>query len=212
MTLREALETVMDVTPISQYIMQYVTTKEYQIEEINLIIKNLISELLALPMKPSGDKKIVVYKAMDYDDNGFFYLFNSHLSYYNQDEPYDYSSKDWKEVIDVEIAEGSIQKYGLTNIIPPIIYELTWHGFDYVTAENERKKFWKKMDDSMIEFNKQKEHSYKTMEEVRKDLGIPAMSTKEMRMHKEMSDKCIVYNQKELETILNHTTTTKANG
>lgn len=212
MTLREALETVVDVTPISQYIMQYATTKDYQIEEINVIIKNLIYELLAFPLNPSIDKKIVVYKAMDYDDHDFFYHFYSHVIYDNQDEPYDYSCMDWKEIIDVEILEGSIQKYGLMNIIPPIIYELTWHGFDYATAENGRKKFWKEMEESMDTFNNQKEHSYKTMEEVRQDLGIPAMPKEKIEYHQKMSKTCIAYNQQELNAVYNYTMAAKTNG
>lgn len=212
MTLREALKTVTDVTPISQYIMQCATTNDYQMEEINMIVRKLIAELLALPMNVSEEKKIIVYKAMDYDDHDFFYHFYSHVTYEDQDEPYDYSSMDWKKIIDVEIVEGSIQRYGLVNIIPPIIYELTWHGFDYATAESARKKFWKEMEEAIDEFNNQKECSYKTMEEVRKDLGIPTMTKEKIEHHKKMSDKCVTFNQKELNMVLNYTMAAKTNG
>lgn len=174
----------------------------YSKENIRNMLTKMIEELINLPAKESNLSMIAVVKYMDFDDDKFYYDFDAFVKESGIDEHYGIEEIDWAEIIDIDVYDKSIEKYGLMNVINPILWSLSWHGFDYSTNNKNRENFFEDLREAEKEVKNGDCVTY-TMEEVEQMMeekyGIPKMTDEKREEIREKSQKCLAFNKKEIE-------------
>lgn len=153
MILREYLKRIEDYENITQYFINTLSKSEKyknisnKKDELLINIGKMIKELIQLQSIEEIKPKLVVYKYMDFDNKGYFYDYDCSALYPNDNNLYGIEEIDWKVLIDSEIEEKSVSKYGLSSVISSILFRMTWHGYDYTTVKRNQEMFWEKLED-----------------------------------------------------------------
>ena len=129
--------------------------------------KKEIQELLKLERKneQKNGRSIAVVKRFDTHitetlDTVWETYHDTYIIDTNENAFYGIEDMDWADVIDYPINEKSIQIYGIIPCLTSILYYLSWHGYDYKTATENREKFFNELLETLknIENGKEKTH------------------------------------------------------
>lgn len=173
---------------------------KYTEENIRRIMTKMIDELVNLPSKESDLSLIAVVKYMDFNDDEFFYDYDDFVMKKGSNEFYGIEEIDWAEIIDVEVNDKSIEKYGITNVVNPILWSLSWNGYDYSTNTKNCKKFLEELDEAVQKAKDSDAVTY-TVEEIGEKMA-EEYDIREMEDEiREKSQKCLQFNRKEIREI-----------
>jgi len=207
MILRELLKlTDFDVIA-DKYRKTYPFVKRKK-KELKSILKSMVEELINLPSEDTDVNSIIVVKCKDYEENKFTFYYDTFCLCNESDSHYSYADRDWAKMINVEVYDKSINEYGIQNVIVAILYELSWHGYDYITAKKNQEDFWHKLEECNKEVEETLESGdlseLKTSEdsdelEGWKDFKINEKELAEIRKKEEV---CHKYNNKEYKKLM----------
>lgn len=145
MTLRELLKLVNNQSDIEYIVSFFVmhlngSSSDHVLRQINddkayQRMSSMIDELLSLDTK-ANDKRLCTERSIDdFYDKGEECYFDSYIMEKDDDSHYSLDFIDWREVIDSEIDEHSLLKYGYLDVVTSILWELSFLGFDLKTVE-----------------------------------------------------------------------------
>ena len=156
------------------------------------VIKELIEELLTLEGRGNCNEIIYVIRYLDIDNDKYTYAVD--LRKEGDDQNYGIDFSDWKDIVDCEVSDTSIYKYGKDKVLANILFELTFFGMDYKTSIENLKKESEELKRRIDEIKKG-EAKYYTLEEVRKDLGLPEEDEKTKKKRQRELRRNIKYNE-----------------
>lgn len=103
-------------------------------------IHNLFQELLAMETTPTNFT-IRLERCLDDLETDFVeYMYDLYVIEGQDPNHYAMDLIDWKKLIDAQIDEASILKYGTERTLIEILWEITFDGFDYKTSSTNQKK------------------------------------------------------------------------
>ena len=105
---------------------------------------------------------------------------------------------DWNDIIDYPINEKSIQIYGVVSCLAPILYDLSWYGYEYKTSTENREKFFEKLLKSVEELESGKQETYELdIDQLREELGLEKETEDEKKLREKNFQKMCEKNDKE---------------
>ena len=167
--------------------------------------KKEIQELLKLEKKgeSKNDRSIAVVKRFDTNitetlDTIWKTYYDTYIIDTNKGAFYGIEDMDWVDIIDYPINEKSIQMYGTIPCLASILYYLSWYGYDYKTATENREKFFNELLETLknIENGKEKTHEL-DFDELREELGLEEETEDEKKLRKENFQKMCEKNDEE---------------
>lgn len=214
MTLREALiqsNTKEEIRKITMEFINLLNTKDILQSETKL--SSMINELIHLSVKPTEaedvKETIVVYRHLDVDEDNFYSSYSTYIVRSNDnDNHYGYADTGWEDVINVDILDASITRYGLPVCIATILDEMSWHGFDYQTIKENQKEFWERIQGirDKIEENKEDNIDEDTFDDASlandEDLTFSDITEEEKQRYKEQLNICLEWTKQELAVLL----------
>ncbi len=167
--------------------------------------KKEIQELLKLERKneQKNGRSIAVVKRFDTNitetlDTIWETYHDTYIIDTNENAFYGIEDMDWADVIDYSINEKSIQIYGIIPCLTSILYYLSWHGYDYKTATENREKFFNELLETLKNIENGKEKTYELdFDELREELGLEEETEDEKKLRKENFQKMCEKNEEE---------------
>lgn len=160
-------------------------------EEINENFKKLIDSLLLLEPNESLLASIGAIKTMNYDaemDDDLHYITTAPIKYYETfdvfsiyvDDPERYSLMftDWRNLINADILDKCINRYGLIPVLANVLYEISWEGYDYESAKEKSESIIAELNASVEEIDGHPERLH-DFDSIRDELGIPETTDEE---------------------------------
>ena len=160
-------------------------------EEINKNFKKLIDSLLLLEPNESLLTSIGAIKTMNYDaemDDDLHYITTASVKYYEDfdvfaiyaDDPERYSLMftDWRNLINADILDKCINRYGLIPVLANVLYEISWEGYDYESAKERAKNMIAELNASVEEIDEHPERLH-DFDSIREKFGVPEMTDEE---------------------------------
>lgn len=160
-------------------------------EKINKNIKKLINSLLSLEPNDSLLTSICAIKTMNYDaemDDDLHYIITAPVKYYEDfdvfsiyaDDPERYSLMftDWRNLINADILDKCINRYGLIPVLANVLYEISWEGYDYESAKEKSENMIAELNASVEEIDKHPERLH-DFDSIREEFGVPEMTDEE---------------------------------
>lgn len=147
MTLRE-LMIIYNTQEKMEYIMFEFLKKfsrKDKIDSYNITkIQRLFQELLSFE---KNNRKEIIYVERYKDDIGdtIQYYYDVYFREETSKESYALDFMDWKEVIDFNIDEKSLWKYGEETVLIEILWEITFDGFDYETVKKRSEELMRRI-------------------------------------------------------------------
>lgn len=160
-------------------------------EEINKNFKKLIDSLLLLEPNESLLASIGAIKTMNYDaemDDDLHYITTAPVKYYETfdvfsiyvDDPERYSLMftDWRNLINADILDKCINRYGLIPVLANVLYEISWEGYDYESAKERAENMIAELNASVEEIDEHPERLH-DFDSIREKFGVPEMTDEE---------------------------------
>lgn len=160
-------------------------------EEINKNFKKLIDSLLLLEPNESLLTSIGAIKTMNYDaemDDDLHYITTASVKYYEDfdvfaiyaDDPERYSLMftDWRNLINADILDKCINRYGLIPVLANVLYEISWEGYDYESAKERAENMIAELNASVEEIDEHPERLH-DFDSIREKFGVPEMTDEE---------------------------------
>lgn len=160
-------------------------------EEINKNFKKLIDSLLLLKPNDSLLTSIGAIKTMNYDaemDDDLHYITTAPVKYYETfdvfaiyaDDPERYSLMftDWRNLINTDILDKCINRYGLIPVLANVLYEISWEGYDYESAKERAENMIAELNASVEEIDEHPER-LRDFDSIRDELGISETTDEE---------------------------------
>lgn len=160
-------------------------------EEININFKKLINSLLSLEPNESLLTSIGAIKTMNYDaemDDDLHYITTAPVKYYETfdvfsiyvDDPERYSLMftDWRNLINADILDKCINRYGFIPVLANVLYEISWEGYDYESAKENSESMIADLNASVEEIDEHPERLH-DFDSIRDELGIPETTDEE---------------------------------
>lgn len=154
-------------------------------DEINKNFKKLINSLLSLEPNESLLTSIGAIKTMNYDaemDDDLHYITTAPVKYYETfdvfsiyvDDPERYSLMftDWRNLINADILDKCINRYGFIPVLANVLYEISWEGYDYESAKEKSESIIAELNASIEEVDAHPERLH-DFDSIRDELGIP---------------------------------------
>lgn len=163
-------------------------------EKINKNIQELIDSLLSLEPNKESNKAptcIGTIKTMNYDaemDDDLHYITTAPVKYYETfdvfaiyaDDPERYSLMftDWRNLINADILDKCINRYGLIPVLANVLYEISWEGYDYESAKERAENMIAELNASVEEIDEHPERLH-DFDSIREKFGVPEMTDEE---------------------------------
>ena len=160
-------------------------------EEINKNFKKLIDSMLLLEPNESLLTSIGAIKTMNYDaemDDDLHYITTASVKYYEDfdvfaiyaDDPERYSLMftDWRNLINADILDKCINRYGLIPVLANVLYEISWEGYDYESAKERAENMIAELNASVEEIDDHPERLH-DFDSIREKFGVPEMTDEE---------------------------------
>lgn len=160
-------------------------------DEINKNFKKLINSLLSLEPNESLLTSIGAIKTMNYDaemDDDLHYITTAPVKYYETfdvfsiyvDDPERYSLMftDWRNLINADILDKCINRYGFIPVLANVLYEISWEGYDYESAKENYESMIADLNASVEEIDEHPERLH-DFDSIRDELGIPETTDEE---------------------------------
>lgn len=160
-------------------------------DEINKNFKKLINSLLSLEPNESLLTSIGAIKTMNYDaemDDDLHYITTAPVKYYETfdvfsiyvDDPERYSLMftDWRNLINADILDKCINRYGFIPVLANVLYEISWEGYDYESAKEKSESMIADLNASVEEIDEHPERLH-DFDSIRDELGIPETTDEE---------------------------------
>lgn len=160
-------------------------------DEINKNFKKLINSLLSLEPNESLLTSIGAIKTMNYDaemDDDLHYITTAPVKYYETfdvfsiyvDDPERYSLMftDWRNLINADILDKCINRYGFIPVLANVLYEISWEGYDYESAKENSESMIADLNASVEEIDEHPERLH-DFDSIRDELGIPETTDEE---------------------------------
>lgn len=163
-------------------------------EKINKNIQELIDSLLSLEPNKESNKAptcIGAIKTMNYDaemDDDLHYITTASVKYYEDfdvfaiyaDDPERYSLMftDWRNLINADILDKCINRYGLIPVLANVLYEISWEGYDYESAKERAENMIAELNASVEEIDEHPERLH-DFDSIREKFGVPEMTDEE---------------------------------
>lgn len=111
-------------------------------------------------------------------------------------DTYTFMYEDWKKVLGYMICDHSLDTTNNDEAAALIIHEMTWSGFDYETAEKNRKKFFNQIAESEKQIENGETVSLdECFDELEKDCNIDARSHNSPYVFSDDEVKAMIYNK-----------------
>lgn len=187
--------------------------KTYDPGKIKSAYQAMIDSLLNIDSTCSQLDYIYCIKCLDFDTNDNYTEIEYYDTYsccckYKNDSGTNYSlfDVDWSQMIDAQIKPSCIARYGVIPVIANLLYEISWHGFDYESSKKNQKDFEESLVEAQKEISDESNDFYKSFDDLLEAVGISKKTKKEQqRIDKilDMISKKINENYKiELDAIL----------
>lgn len=162
--------------------------EKYDLKKVKFAYQTMIDSLLSLDLTCSELDYIYCIKCLDFDANDNY----TEIEYYDtysccckyKDRPetnYSLLDVDWSQLIDTQIKSSCIARYGIIVVVANLLYEISWHGFEYETSQNNQKDFKESLIEAEKESEKLSAKDYKTFDELLEELGFPKRSEEEQQ-------------------------------
>lgn len=158
MKLKELLNTIdldktaqyIDVKKTAEYIAEHNAVPDSDFEQVKTKLKKVVSNICnAKPIENDLLNEIVVMEVWDLFDDDNSLIYDCVVKKPNDGERYDLLFTPWGKLINLNVAEKSIDKYDINVIGAEIIMEMTFWGFteeENLQEINKQKKSLNKAD------------------------------------------------------------------
>lgn len=199
MNLRELLKrSLNDKETMAEVISLFTQNLDLKKETKNIAsaLARMIEELINLPINNESKPKIYVVKQYDYlnemdEDYDTFCIYEGDILHYG------YYETDWKYLIDAEVFQKSIEKYGAGKVVYSILFELSWYGYEYEKVKKRQDEFIRHIEELETKAQTDDEKVYMNLESLKSELNVE-MTEEEEKAFDENLKECKRLNEKEI--------------
>lgn len=175
MILRELLSKVNLNQLSKEYLKIYDDYSKHKKKRVKKNLAVMTESLKEIIPVETDVQEISVCRYVDYYGDEPQFGYDVFCTLKNSDDHFAFEDIDWAKLIEANVNDKSIERYGKYPVIANILYTMSWHGYDYDTARKNQQKFLKELVD--LKENTEKNDSYVPYKDVVKELGLSISET-----------------------------------